>query len=213
MEYKGLVATTCFAIAGALIIFFGSVGQAIAGVFVMGGAFSLTKKTYDKMAKKEEDKGKTYMSYDAHLGIIGSILAVIIFFAFPDLKSTETVEQTPAPVAAPVVAPVVAEPKEIQQTFFSETNGKAEFIELYYELQSFKGNRRFHEVGFAECCEYAGWLTKAKELNDFYGTDFFRENQVAVGELIGLGLEYMKNKGAPTKYSRDLEGYIAPVLK
>lgn len=80
---------------------------------------------------------------------------------------------------------------------------------LYKELQGFKDDPQFHQVGFGVCCKFNLWLQK---VDSFQSKKTNQEilNYVGFlpGELSLLGMEYMRNKGRPASNS-ELENIIS----
>jgi hypothetical protein len=76
---------------------------------------------------------------------------------------------------------------------------------LYEELQNFKDDPQFHEVGFGSCCRFHDWQQRVKELEEQSGSSLLFELGVLPGDLLVLGLEYMRSKGQPTPYTEDME--------
>ena len=76
---------------------------------------------------------------------------------------------------------------------------------LYDELQEFKSDPEFHDVGFAVCCRFNKWFARVGELQEQSDMNLFREVGVVPGELRQLGLEYMRSKGEPNSYTRSME--------
>lgn len=76
---------------------------------------------------------------------------------------------------------------------------------LYEELQIFKDDPEFHEVGYGACCRFHEWQQQVKELEERSGSTLLFEIGVLPGDLLMLGLEYMRSKGHPTSYTKNME--------
>lgn len=111
-----------------------------------------------------------------------------------------------APVEKPrqvVQAEVIIEPKiEIADaaTKTEKTIGQIFLREKYNELLSFKSSQNFAKFGFAEGGPYKKWLMEVELRRD--SPDFSLMERVAIGDLLGLALEYSSNRGKETEYSR-----------
>ena len=118
-------------------------------------------------------------------------------------------EATAAPAPEPVGEEQVAEaPKPA-----GLSDEAKEIKALYNELQDFKDDPEFHEVGFGVCCRFNEWVQKVEELRDRTGVEIVQELGFVPGDLLMLGMEYMKSKGQPTSFTRDMEATIAAGLK
>ncbi len=118
-------------------------------------------------------------------------------------------EDNPAPAQEPAREVQVAEaPKPA-----GLSDDAKEIEALYNELQEFKDDPEFHEVGFAVCCRFNEWKRKVEDLRDRTGVEVLQEVGFVPGDLLMLGMDYMRNKGQPTSYSRDMEATIAAGLK
>ncbi len=94
------------------------------------------------------------------------------------------------------------------------SNDAQEAKTLYEELKEFKDNPKFHQVGFARCCRFYKWMEKVQTLRSKKtGTAILMEVGFLPGDLLQLGMEYMKSRGIPTtSYSREMEATIAAGL-
>ncbi len=80
---------------------------------------------------------------------------------------------------------------------------------LYQELQEFKDNPEFHQVGFGTCCRFNRWMVKVEVLRSKKtGIKILMEVGFVPGELLQLGMEYMRSRGRPTSYTKEMEPVI-----
>ena len=87
-------------------------------------------------------------------------------------------------------------------------------IRLYFELQEFKDDPEFHQVGFGVCCRFNVWRQEVDALTDRSGLDTVGEVGIVPGELYSLGLEYFKNNGRSTGLTDYVEASLqAAVMK
>ena len=88
---------------------------------------------------------------------------------------------------------------------------RAELKALYKELMSFKDQHHFHNMGFGRGNrQTSAWLDQVKSLNGVLSPKQYPVNLcVAANDLQLLGLEYMRNKGQETTYSKN----ITPSIK
>lgn len=89
--------------------------------------------------------------------------------------------------------------------------GNPELKKLYYELMEFKGDAEFHRVGFGVCCKYKKWQLKVEALRN--NKTLTMIDKIAVGDLLMLGLEYMKTKGKENDYTKFARESIAESLE
>jgi hypothetical protein len=82
-----------------------------------------------------------------------------------------------------------------------------ELLTLYQELHSFKDDPNFHEVGFGRCCRFHDWQTRVEALRSKAGLETLADVGVLPGDLLTLGMEYMRSKGRPTEYTETMEPY------
>ena len=78
-------------------------------------------------------------------------------------------------------------------------------LALYQELHLFKDDPEFHEVGFGACCRFHDWQTRVEELRSRTELETLMDIDVVPGDLLVLGLEYMKSKGSPTGYTQTMD--------
>ncbi len=125
-------------------------------------------------------------------GVGGFLLLGLIVGCDKDEQPKQEVQAEPA-AAAP--ADSAAE--------FSE-NTKL-LLALYQELHLFKDDPEFHEVGFGACCRFHDWQTRVEELRSRTELETLMDIDVVPGDLLVLGLEYMKSKGSPTGYTQTMD--------
>jgi len=89
--------------------------------------------------------------------------------------------------------------------------GNPELKKLYYELMEFKGDAEFHRVGFGTCCKYKKWQLKVEALRNNKTLKMI--DKIAVGDLLMLGLEYMRTKGKENDYTKFARESIAESLE
>lgn len=83
----------------------------------------------------------------------------------------------------------------------SHTVAGREFLQTKLaELDSFKSDPKFHELGFGVGGPFNAWLKSVEAKRG--STEFSRSERIAVGDLQQLGLEYMKTKGRENDYTR-----------
>ena len=82
-------------------------------------------------------------------------------------------------------------------------------IRLYLELQEFRGDPEFHQVGFGLCCRFNLWKQEVDALTDRAGLETVREIGIVPGELFSLGWEYLQNHG----HSTDLTDHIEAIFR
>lgn len=78
------------------------------------------------------------------------------------------------------------------------------------ELDSFKDDPKFHEIGFGLGGPYNKWL-KAVEPHPSREVFSFPE-RVAIGDLMNMGFDYMKSRGQETKYTKFARAEIMKML-
>jgi hypothetical protein len=89
------------------------------------------------------------------------------------------------------------------------SNDIQEFKTLYEELKKFKDNPKFHKVGFGRCCRFYKWMVKVETLGSkTKGIEMLMEFEFVPGDLLQLGMEYMKSRGRPTSYSKEMKAVI-----
>ena len=81
-------------------------------------------------------------------------------------------------------------------------------IRLYLELQKFKDDPEFHQVGFGLCCRFNVWKQEVDALTDRSGLETLREIGIVPGELFSLGWEYFQNRGRSTFLTAFVEANI-----
>ena len=80
-----------------------------------------------------------------------------------------------------------------------------QLLALYKELHSFKDDPTFHEVGFGTCCRFHDWQTRVEALRSKAELETLADVGVLPGDLLMLGMEYMRSKGRPTEYTETME--------
>jgi hypothetical protein len=93
----------------------------------------------------------------------------------------------------------------------SAAAGNPELKKLYNELLDFKDDAEFHRVGFGVCCKYKKWQLKVEALRD--NETLTMNDKIAVGDLLMLGLEYMKTNGKENDYTKYARESIAESLE
>ena len=87
-------------------------------------------------------------------------------------------------------------------------------IKLYLDLQEFRGDPEFHQVGFGLCCRFNLWKQEVDALTDRAGSETVREIGIVPGELFSLGWEYLQNQGHSTDLADHIEAsFRAAVMK
>ena len=99
---------------------------------------------------------------------------------------------------APAVSGEIVHPDE----FSAHTK---QLLALYKELHSFKDDPTFHEVGFGTCCRFHDWQTRVEALRSKAELETLADVGVLPGDLLMLGMEYMRSKGRPTEYTETME--------
>ena len=127
------------------------------------------------------------------------------------------------PIATPSTTSDCAEPetlettallKELQSCKPDLSSSTKDVIRLYFELQEFKDDLEFHQVGFGVCCKFNVWKQRVDALTDRSGLDTLGEVGIVPGELYSLGLEYFKNNGRSTGLTDNVEASLqAAVMK
>ena len=87
-----------------------------------------------------------------------------------------------------------------------------QLLALYEELRSFKDDPSFHEVGFGRCCRFHDWKTRVEALRSRAGFETLADIGVLPGDLLMLGMAYMRSKGRPTEYTEAMEPHYASGL-
>jgi hypothetical protein len=78
------------------------------------------------------------------------------------------------------------------------------------ELDSFRNDPQFHELGFAIAGPFHAWL-KSIQANAS-NQAFSSPERIAVGDLMNMGMDYMRNKGNDTKYTTFARAEILKTL-
>ena len=87
-----------------------------------------------------------------------------------------------------------------------------QLLALYEELHSFKDDPDFHEVGFGRCCRFHDWQTRVEALQSSAGLETLADVDVLPGDLLTLGMEYLRSEGRPTEYTEIMEPHYASGL-
>ena len=88
--------------------------------------------------------------------------------------------------------------KAEHERIFNERKGL--LIEKYKELMSFKNKSEFHEYGFGIGSKYNKWMKEVEGLRNFNKNN--NELNIAFGDLLQLGLEYMSTKGQESNITK-----------
>ena len=78
-------------------------------------------------------------------------------------------------------------------------------LTLHRELHEFKDDPEFHNFGFGVSSRFRSWWICVEKLSYQMGLENLAEIDVMPGELIILGLQYMRSKGKPTEYTAEME--------
>ena len=136
---------------------------------------------------------------------------------------TPTTTETPVPVARtpiathstesdcsePETAVLTALLMELRSCKPGLSHSTKEAIRLYVELQEFKDDPEFHQVGFGLCCRFNAWKEQVDALTDSAGLETLVVIGIVPGELWSLGWEYLQNRGRST----DLTDYVEANIK
>ncbi len=76
-----------------------------------------------------------------------------------------------------------------------------DLIDLFVELEGFKTDPEFHQVGFGGCCRFNSWLKQAEALRDRAGLDSLTEVGILPGDIILVGQAYMNSAGRSTEHT------------
>ena len=86
---------------------------------------------------------------------------------------------------------------------FSESTNL--LLTLHRELHEFKDDPEFHNVGFGIQSRFRKWKIRVEKLQAETGLETLAEIDVMPGDLLMLGLEYMRSRGKPTEYTKEME--------
>ena len=64
-------------------------------------------------------------------------------------------------------------------------------LTLYKELQAFKDDEEFKQVGFAPCCKYNKWLKRVEALRGKTGLEFLAKYEFVPYDIAVLGMQYV----------------------
>ena len=107
--------------------------------------------------------------------------------------------------AAPDDSDVIALLRQLQSCKADLSEDASELIDLFIELQEFKTDPEFHQVGFGICCRFNLWSRAVESLADRAGFNTFEEVGIVPGSLVTLGLDYVRSAGQPTEYTDSVE--------
>ena len=121
---------------------------------------------------------------------------------------------TTSDCAEPETAELTALLRELQSCKSDLSPFARDAIRLYLELQEFKDDPKFHQVGFGLCCRFNAWQEEADALTDSAGLETLVEIGMVPGELWSLGWEYLQNQGRSTVLTDYVEANLkAAVVK
>ena len=93
------------------------------------------------------------------------------------------------------------------------SNDTQEIKTLYEELKKFKDDPKFHEIGFGRCCRFYKWMERVKPLRSKKrARAILMEVGFFPGEVLQLGMEYLKTKGRPNSWTKEMKGNIGKGL-
>jgi hypothetical protein len=87
-----------------------------------------------------------------------------------------------------------------------------EFRRLYRELQGFRHDQAFLDVGFDRCCRFHAWQLEVQKLNSERGKFLLKQLRVSPADLQTLGFEYLRYGGRSTELAADLESELQRAL-
>ncbi len=88
-----------------------------------------------------------------------------------------------------------------------------ETIRLFVELQQFKDDTEFHDVGFGVCCRFNSWKEEVDSLRDTAGIGTTSEIGIVPGDLPTIGLEYVSSAGQPTELTETIQVIIRSAVR
>ncbi len=156
--------------------------------------------------------------WDSHLVGCGgfiflSLLCMGVFGSFidrnPPKKQMPIANADQEPSVPPVIAPPPVPVPSKEPEFTPE--GQRFVLEKLAELDSFKGDPQFHELGFAVAGPFNKWLIAIEDGQD--KKQFALTERIAVGDLMMMGFSYMKSKGEETKHTQFARAEIMKVLR
>lgn len=78
------------------------------------------------------------------------------------------------------------------------------------ELDGFRSDPRFWQIGFAPGGRYSEWFVSLKEKRT--AQDFTFDERIGAGELQQMGLEYMHRRGEETEFTRSARPRVMTVI-
>lgn len=79
---------------------------------------------------------------------------------------------------------------------------KRKIKQLYNSLLQFKNHKKFHDYGFAVCCEYNYWMVEVGYLKDSPYSDILYDQGYSVISLEQVGLAYLRSEGKETEFTK-----------
>ena len=130
-----------------------------------------------------------------------------------DLKAiSSTSDPVRQPDSSPSVSPSqLAKPFPKKQESSQAMAGQQFLKSKLAELDSFKSDPKFHQLGFGIGGPFSSWLKSVESKRD--APDFSFLERVAVGDLEMLGLEYISTKGRENEYTRFARRQITRVMQ
>lgn len=86
---------------------------------------------------------------------------------------------------------------------------------IYYELIDFKDSQSFASLGFAPASPHHDWLDRIENFREDKKSDMqmLLEHGFLAGDILMLGQEYRKSKGAETNYSKEMRDKMDEAFK
>jgi hypothetical protein len=194
-------------------------GAYVGGCIAFGLAFLSSPSFHTKIVHQETAKGKTYIGYGPHLGLMSSIwIVAFIYFVPTQQKSEQPPQAVTVTQSRSVSQDTRNKPltKEQIDSFFMRTEN------LWDELQGFRYNQKFHEYGLSAGGRFSSWHVKQKALYSEYGNaiksaPIEQVIRLGIGEAIGyqfsVALEWIRNQGKDNEESRDMSKRINEILE
>ncbi len=130
-----------------------------------------------------------------------------------DRTSLTATSPTTSDCAEPETPGLSALLRELQSCKPDLSSFAKDAIRLYLELQDFKDDPEFHQVGFGLCCRFNEWKQEVDALTGRAGLETLREIGIVPGELLSLGWEYFQNRGRSTFLTAFVEANMRAVIK